>query len=33
LVGARTAEEIDSTLPGCSVALSKSDVGWLNLEE
>jgi aryl-alcohol dehydrogenase-like predicted oxidoreductase len=32
LVGARTVEEIDSTLPGCGVDLSGEQVAWLNLE-
>jgi aryl-alcohol dehydrogenase-like predicted oxidoreductase len=32
LVGARTADEIDSTLPGCGLALPEADVRWLNLE-
>lgn len=32
LVGPRTIGEIDSSLPGCTVALSAEQVMWLNLE-
>ncbi len=32
LVGPRTVEEIDSSLPGASVKLSAEEVAWLNLE-
>ncbi len=32
LVGSRTVEEINSTLPACGVHLSDDEVKWLNLE-
>jgi aryl-alcohol dehydrogenase-like predicted oxidoreductase len=31
LVGPRTTSEIDSTLPGCNIALTEEQVQWLNL--
>jgi aryl-alcohol dehydrogenase-like predicted oxidoreductase len=33
LVGPRTVEEIDSSLNANSLALSSSEVRWLNLED
>jgi aryl-alcohol dehydrogenase-like predicted oxidoreductase len=32
LVGPRTRDEIDSTLPACGVQLSATEIAWLNLE-
>jgi aryl-alcohol dehydrogenase-like predicted oxidoreductase len=32
LVGPRTIEEINSTVPACGVALTIDEIGWLNLE-
>ena len=32
LVGPRTVEEINSTLPACGVGLGADEVSWLNLE-
>ncbi len=32
LVGPRTVEEIDSSLPGCGIKLTVDEVAWLNLE-
>jgi aryl-alcohol dehydrogenase-like predicted oxidoreductase len=33
LVGPRTVEEIDTTLPACGLSLAPADVAWLNLED